>query len=173
MVSAFNYVVVQGHSMEPFLCDGDRVLIRKTRTIDKGKKVVFHHPQKGYLVCKRCVAMPGEMVIYEHSSQDTSVYSKIAFAPARNSVIQLDSLKFRYYSHVIAYETRCEPIWQNGAAFLEGKPIEYYCFLHDWYYFLGDNRSHSTDSRHYGLIPDDYIVGTIKVIFNKHLLYLL
>lgn len=157
--------------MEPILSEGDKVLIRKrtSKHIREGEKAVFHHPQKGYLVCKRCITTPGRNIVFEHSSHDTTLFSNLKFAPARNNVVQLDSISARLYSHVIAYETGNELFWRNGSAFLAGKPLKQYRFSHDWYYFLGDNRRHSIDSRHYGLVPDDFLVGKVKTThFFKH-----
>lgn len=41
-------------------------------------------------------------------------------------------------------------------------------FLHDYYYMAGDNVCDSGDSRYWGFVPDDYVVGVVKaVLFNK------
>ena len=151
--------------MEPVFCEGDRVWVGKlvlhTRGVKAGDIVVYHHPAKDYFVCKRCIAAPGDSVRYARSAADTTLYSGIGYAPAKGDSVALDSLAFRHYAHAIAFETGSDPVWIEGAAFLGGKRLEGYRFTRDWYYFLGDNRDHSVDSRHYGLIPKDKLLGVI------------
>ena len=158
-------ITIRGHSMEPVFHEGDRVWVGKlalrTRGVKAGDAVIYHHPAKDYFVCKRCIAAPGDSVRYARTAADTTLYSGIAYAPTKGDTVALDSLAFRRYAHAIAVETGSEPVWIEGAAFLDGKRLENYRFTRDWYYFLGDNRDHSVDSRHYGLIPKDKLLGVV------------
>lgn len=159
-------VTIRGRSMEPFFHEGDKVWISKialcTRGVKAGDAVIYHHPAKDYFVCKRCIAAPGDSVRYAQSAADTTLYSGIGYAPAKGDTVVLDSVNFCRYAHAIAFETGGEPVWIEGAAFLDGKLLEHYRFTRDWYYFLGDNRNHSVDSRHYGLIPKDKLLGVVR-----------
>jgi len=40
-----------------------------------------------------------------------------------------------------------------------------YAFKKNYYYFLGDNRQNSVDSRHFGLVPEEYILGKLRAKF--------
>ena len=159
-------ITIRGHSMEPVFHEGDRVWVGKlvlhTRGVKAGDIVVYHHPAKDYFVCKRCIAAPGDSVRYARTAADTTLYSGIGYAPAKGDSVALDSLAFRHYAHAIAFETGGDPVWIEGAAFLDGKRLEGYRFTRDWYYFLGDNRDYSVDSRHYGLIPKDKLPGVVR-----------
>lgn len=44
---------------------------------------------------------------------------------------------------------------------LDKKPISEYEFLSDWYFLGGDNVLNSKDSRYFGFVPDDYIIGKV------------
>jgi len=58
---------------------------------------------------------------------------------------------------------------------INGKPATSYTFKMDYYWMQGDNRDNSLDSRYWGFVPEDHIVGTPSIIlisFNKdHKLY--
>ena len=53
---------------------------------------------------------------------------------------------------------------------INGKPATSYTFKMDYYWMQGDNRDNSLDSRYWGFVPEDHIVGTPSIIlisFNK------
>ena len=59
---------------------------------------------------------------------------------------------------------------KDGKAYIDGKPAEKYTFKMDYYWMMGDNRDNSLDSRFWGFVPEDHIVGTpmfVIVSFDK------
>ena len=59
---------------------------------------------------------------------------------------------------------------KNGQIFINDKPATSYTFKMDYYWMQGDNRDNSLDSRYWGFVPEDHIVGTPSIIlisFNK------
>ena len=51
-------------------------------------------------------------------------------------------------------------ISQNGQVLYDQKPISSYTFKQDYYFMMGDNRHNSADSRSWGMVPYDHIVGS-------------
>lgn len=48
---------------------------------------------------------------------------------------------------------------KNGVVTIEGVPVSSYTFKKDYYFMMGDNRDDSLDSRYWGLVPRDLVVG--------------
>jgi signal peptidase I len=49
---------------------------------------------------------------------------------------------------------------QGGQVLYDGKPITSYTFKQDYFFMMGDNRHNSADSRSWGMVPYDHIVGS-------------
>ena len=53
---------------------------------------------------------------------------------------------------------------RNGQILINGTPATSYTFKMDYYWMQGDNRDNSLDSRYWGFVPEDHIVGTPSII---------
>lgn len=71
--------------------------------------------------------------------------------PTKGSAIRLDSAMVERYSVILEYELGHKVI-PDGSE---------YRFQHDYYFFAGDNMVNSRDSRFFGFVPDDYVVGVV------------
>ncbi len=90
--------------------------------------------------------------------------------PARGLTVRMTPFNALLYQHVIEYETSGNlTVADDGAVMLDGTPINEYTFAQDWYFALGDNTPDSQDSRFWGFIPENFIIGIVsKHSFYKH-----
>ncbi len=169
-------------SMIPSLLVGDFVLVNKyayglrlpvvgTKILDvddpqRGEVMVFIHPQEGKYYIKRVVGLPGDTVRYEDKNlyingelidkeyvRDISVDTQIGDLPGTLYTETLGGIEHstQHISGVGNRRTRTNWVIPAGQ-----------------YFMMGDNRDNSFDSREWGTVPEENIVGkAIAVWMHK------
>jgi signal peptidase I len=130
-------VEVRGASMAPTLRSGDRCLLNRfaylTREPQRGELVVLKDPETGDLIVKRIVGLPCETVIMRNDA--AYVNGQRVFEPYASRFIRNDM----------------SPL---------GKAT---VIPRDCYFVLGDNRTRSVDSRTFGPVARESILGVISL----------
>ena len=153
---AFQFVRVDGPSMQPNLQNNERVVCLKQAKIHRGSVVVFDangvDPQVSVKTeyVKRVIGLPGDTVEAKNGNHyvngkkvDQSYISKSERSSGTGT----------WTLHSISQENSW--VLHNGA----------YKVPKGEYFVLGDHRSVSNDSRYWGFVPKSKIVGVVKVGF--------
>lgn len=136
----FQPFIVRGQSMEPNFHNGDYLIIDEIsyrfREPKRGEVVVFKSPNTSSYLIKRVVGLPGETVEIRDGQ-------------------------------VIIYQPNSpEPISLNETDYLSGEIYQIpgsirIALAEDEYFVLGDNRQASFDSRRWGALSEDEIIGRV------------
>jgi signal peptidase I len=171
----FQPFVIPSESMERTLLVGDFLLMNKQiyaragaltqwlfphRDVERGDIVIFHHPKPELLV-KRVIGLPGDRLhiaaghVYINGQKLDEPYA--VFEPTLGNPLGDD------FPVSVDLDPRVDPKWWRQ---MEGLTANGELRIPEGYYFLlGDNRNHSSDSREWGLVARDQIVARPLVIY--------
>ena len=171
---------VPSNSMMPTLLTGDFILVNKfdygfrlpitnTKLVEfskpnRGDVIVFRYPNyeknpgySGVDFIKRIVAGPGDVISYKNDQLSLNGKSmnikKIGPYTAVDSGKPMNNYQLvQELLDSMPHEILLNP---NG----QSKEIPEITIPDGHYFVMGDNRSHSSDSRFWGFVPEDYIIG--------------
>ena len=85
--------------------------------------------------------------------------------PAKGQSIDLTLENLCLYERAIKNYEKNDLEVRDGKIFINGKEATSYTFKMDYYWMMGDNRHNSADSRYWGYVPEDHIVGKPIVVW--------
>lgn len=137
---------VDGNSMYPTYLNQEKIVTEKVsmkfKQIKRGEVIIFQHPQikERHLLIKRAVGLPGE--IFKISGGSVYINGNKLIEPYLESGVLTKEIEYGVIQEDVDY-----PIPEHT------------------YVLLGDNRGQSTDSRYFGAVLKDNIIGRAFLVY--------
>jgi signal peptidase I len=159
--------VIPTASMHPTLKIGDKLWINKLPfiSVKKGDIIAFEFPlDRREKYVKRCAAVAGDTIyknngLYLLFGDNARSY----IVPKKGQTIELNADNFGFYQPIIQRYENVQAAMIGSEMYINNSINHSHTFKQNYYYGLGDNPSDSYDSRNWGLIPEDYLIG--KALF--------
>ena len=79
--------------------------------------------------------------------------------PKAGMTVEINEKTLPLYKKIIREYEKNELTKEGASIFINGKETTSYTFQQDYYWMMGDNRHRSEDSRYWGYVPEDHVVG--------------
>lgn len=162
----WQFVKVDGHSMDPTLADKEQLVVLKQTKINRFDIVVANEEEGGQKkkIVKRVIGMPGDVIKYKNDT--LTINNKKTEEPYLKEYTKLfkkDKLQEKY-----SYDPLFQDLAQSSTAFTtdsNGSSEFTTVVPKGHYYLVGDDRIVSKDSRAVGSFKKSTIVGEVKFRF--------
>ena len=182
---AFTIYTVPKTGIKPWLVGGDRVLVNRwsyglrtggdrffpysrwfRKPVGKGELVVFNYPldtveavSNRPVYAAFCLAGPGDTAIVDH---------KVIVPPKRCRMVEVKPWNIKLLCNTYRIHEHRNADIVDGKLILDGKETRFAYFSRNYYWMSVMPGDSFPDSRYYGFVPEDHIIGrVVMIVYSK------
>lgn len=160
-----NEIQVKGQIDSGLVVDMEYSVIDNVRKINGVTDVVvFIGTPKGLAKRGAEMAFPHNPAIYPWNEDNFGPLP----IPKKGSTITLTQENYAIYDKIIRTHEGNKVSFANGQFTINDEQTNEYTFKMDYYWMMGDNRHQSADSRIWGFVPEDHVVGTPSFVWLSY-----
>jgi len=89
------------------------------------------------------------------------------YIPKKGDTMKINQGNYSLYKNLIEWEQKSTLQYRDSLFYLGGKVLQEYYFQNNYYFMMGDNEKNSQDSRLWGFLPDEFIVGKAWFVWQS------
>ena len=181
-VFAIGSYSVPFEGMEPSLHKGERILVNKWnyKRVKRGDIIVFHDPSTSEgdkTLVGRVMAMPGDVIYMDHAFNFSMAVNLQDTLPAQPIMIPLKGVEtpIRPWNATLMRNTLTlheglQSEVNGGVLYIDNKAVHTYTSKQSYYWVMTDTDNTLSDSRLFGFVPEDHLIGkATRIWFSNQL----